>query len=104
MKAKRKHYNAEFKARVALEALRGDKTLAELASEFSVPVHRVSAWKRHLPSRSGDLFKMDGTQDAKNGRLIADLYRRIGKVEREREWLEKVAGAALPGAGDGPSS
>lgn len=99
MKAKRKRYNSDFKAQVALEAARERKTLAELASQFSVHPNQVSEWKKVLLERSGELFKTAVAHDADKDRLIAELYQQLGKAEMEREWLKKKLSGSRPGRG-----
>jgi transposase-like protein len=98
MKGKRKRYNADFKAQVALEAARERKTLAELAAQFGIHPNQVSEWKKLLLERSGELFKTAGTPDAEKDRLVAELYQQLGKAEMEREWLKKKLGGLRRGS------
>lgn len=98
MKGKRKRYNADFKAQVAIEAARERKTLAELAAQFGVHPNQVSEWKKQLLERPAELFKASGTHDADKDRLVSELYQQPGKAEMEREWLKKRLGGLRRGS------
>ena len=89
MVRKRRVFGGKFKAKVALAAIRGDKTLSQLASQFSVTGNQVSAWKRKLLREAAELFE-DGRKD-----VVADeaLYEQIGRLKMELEWLKKKAAA-----------
>ena len=82
MGVKRKQHSAEFKARVAMAALSGEKTLAELAAEFGVHPTMISNWKQELVKRAGELFargsKAPAAEDAQQ--VIDDLHRKIGQL------------------------
>lgn len=86
----RKKFEAGFKARVALEALKGNKTLTELSSEYGVHVNIISRWKLELTQNLPELFrgkhnKHDNTQEEK----IEKLYKSIGELKVENDWLKK---------------
>lgn len=86
----RKTYTNKFKAKVALDAVRGIKTLAELASEYQVHSTQVSEWKRHLLSGAAELFagkKVGKTKTAEE--LTAPLYEEIGRLKMDLKWFEK---------------
>ena len=89
MGVKRKPHGAEFKARVAMAALSGEKTLAELSGEFGVHATMISAWKQELVKRAGELFercnKAAVAEDAQ--KMIDDLHRKIGQLQVERDFL-----------------
>jgi transposase len=78
---KRKQHSAEFKARVAMTALSGEKTLAELSAEFGVHPTMISGWKQELMTRAGELFargnKAPAVADAQ--KVIDDLQRKTGQ-------------------------
>jgi len=87
---KRQHYEAAFKVKVALEAIKGEKTVAQIASEFGVYPNQVRKWKDPLPSMLPELFsdrrkKREEDRDA----LEAELFRQIGQLWVENEWLKK---------------
>lgn len=90
---KRKHFNSEFKARVALEAIRGIKTVNEIGQEFGVHPTQVGLWKQALQAQASSLF------DAKRGPKPVDssasperLYSEIGRLKMELDWLKKKSG------------
>jgi putative transposase len=75
---------------VALAAVRGDKTTAQLASEFSVHTSQVTAWKKQLLEQATDLFE-DGRRAQRDERSADEqqLYEQIGRLKMEVEWLKK---------------
>ena len=86
----RKSYDATFRAKVALEAVKGEKTLAELSSEFGVHPNQIRNWRKQLLEMLPDLFtdrrkKRDKDQEG----LISELYRQIGQLKVELDWLKK---------------
>lgn len=89
MGVKRRQHGAEFKARVAMAALSGEKTLAELSAEFGVHATMISAWKQELVKRAGELFERGNkaavAEDAQ--KMIDDLHRKIGQLQVERDFL-----------------
>ena len=90
---KRTRYNKEFKAKVALEAVKGQKTVNELASEFGVHVSQINDWKKQLLGSLPQVFDRKGTQ--REAALEAEkdrLYRQIGKLQVEVDWLKKKTG------------
>jgi transposase-like protein len=95
MSTQRKHYSAEFKARVALEALKGDKTVNELASAYGVHPTQIAHWKHRLHKEIPDIFsvrrdKRERAQEA----FHAQLYQQIGQLKVELDWVKKEAGLA----------
>ena len=91
MGVKRKQHSAEFKARVAMAALSGEKTLAELSSEFGVHPTMISTWKQELMKRANELFargnKAASGEDAQ--KTIDDLHRKIGQLQVERDFIAR---------------
>jgi transposase len=88
----RKRYDTTFKAKVALAAVRGDKTTSELASQYAVHGNLVSQWKRKLLANVESVFaEPDGGQREDREALLDDLYQQIGRLKVELEWLKKKA-------------
>jgi putative transposase len=90
MSRPRKRHTAEFKARVALEAIRGLKTTAQLASEFQVHPVQVSQWKRQVLDHLPEVFSRDPSQEQRSEEeLTAPLFQEIGRLKMELDWLKK---------------
>ena len=88
MGIKRKQHSAEFKARVAMAALSGEKTLAELSAEFGVHPTMISTWKQELVKRAGELFGRGSKAPAEDAqKVIDDLHRKIGQLQVECDFL-----------------
>jgi len=88
--AMRKKFDPALKARVALEAIKGEKTLAELSSEYGVHATQIVQWKQELIRRSADLFaKPDNSLSQQNQELTDKLHKTIGEITMENNWLKK---------------
>ena len=89
MGVKRKQHSAEFKARVAMAALSGEKTLVQLSAAFRVHPTMISNWRQELVKRAGELFargsKAPAVEDAQ--KVIDDLHRKIGQLQVECDFL-----------------
>ncbi len=90
MKESRRKHNPAFKAKVALEALKGEETTAELANRFEVHPSQVRKWKREVVEGAAGIFGDDNTQKKKDGQaLVGQLYQQIGQLKVEKDFLEK---------------
>ena len=86
MKKTRRNHGAAFKAQVALAAVKGDKTLAELAEQFSVPPTQITEWKQQLLVRAVDVF--GGTNPPSDTPDLKVLHAKIGQLALENDFLE----------------
>jgi transposase len=89
MSKKRNRYSAEFKAKVALAALRNDETMAELAARFGVHPTMINAWKRSLVESAAAVFQKGHKSRKQDEAQVDELYRQIGKLQVERDFLSK---------------
>ena len=86
MKRTRRNHGATFKAQVALAAVKGDKTLAELAEHFSVHPTQITEWKQQLLARAADVF--GGTTAPSETPDLKTLHAKIGQLALENDFLE----------------
>lgn len=94
--SKRKSFTGQFKAKVALEAIRGVKTINEIAQDFGVHPNQVGLWKKELLEKAADVF------DAQRGPKPVDLsasperlYSEIGRLKMDLDWLKKKSGISV---------
>jgi transposase len=91
MKKPRRNHSAAFKARVALEAIRGEKTVAEISAHHEVHPTQVTAWKRQLLENAAGIF--GGNAVAADSReRIRELHEKIGELTVERDFLDNALG------------
>ena len=89
-KVKRKKHGAKFKAKAALEAIKGEKTIAELSKKYSIHPTQISKWKSEVLERIPEIFASRAPEKENDDEeLIASLYQEIGKLTIERDWLKK---------------
>ncbi len=85
-----KKHDAVFKAKVVLEAIKGEKTIAEISSCYGVHPNRISIWKKQVLDRLPELFNgKNKKQDLSGEQLQAELYQEIGRLKVELDWLKK---------------
>jgi transposase-like protein len=93
MKQSRRKHSPPFKAKVALEALKGEETTAELACRFEVHPSQIRVWKKTLAEGAAGIFGGDRDHRKKDDEgLIAQLYQQIGQLKVERDFLESRFG------------
>jgi transposase-like protein len=85
----RKRYSADLKAKVAMEAIRGQKTANELASEYGVHPTQIAQWKKQVLEEMPHIFSRQGRREQTEEGLIAALYQEIGQLKVELDWLKK---------------
>ena len=88
MPAKRRRHSPEFKFRVALETSKEQKTISQLASEFSLHPTQVSDWKKRLLKSGKAVFQSNGKHEPQTTQE-SELYEQIGRLKMELEWLKK---------------
>lgn len=92
----RKTYDAAFKAKIALEAVKGEKTIAQIAGEFSVHPNQIRQWRAHLLEILPEMFSNRKPQQEKaQDELLDELYRQIGRLKVELDWLKKKSQTLL---------
>ncbi len=88
--AMRKKFEPALKARIALEAIKGEKTLAQLSSEYGVHATQIGQWKQELIRRSGEVFaKPDNSLTEQHQEVTDKLHKMIGEITVENNWLKK---------------
>ncbi len=90
---KRRNHSPGFKAKVAMAALRGDKTLAELAQHYDVHPNQIQDWKKRLRAGAEQLFDQGGAEPGTDREAkLAELHEKIGELTMERDFLSKALG------------
>ena len=93
MQNKRRNHSAAFKAKVALAAAKGDKTVAELAGEYQVHPNQITQWKKQLFESLPEIFsRRRRNQQREQEELMDQLYQQIGQLKVELDWLKKKSG------------
>ena len=88
MRRKRRNHSPAFKAKVALAAVQGDRTLAELAQQFDVHANQITQWKRQLVEGATETFDK-GSSASDNQAQIDSLHAKIGELSMENDFLER---------------
>ena len=91
MKESRRKHRPSFKAKVALEAIKGEETIAQIASRFEVHPTLVTKWKKALQDEAASIFGEDHARKKKEDEnLVGRLYQQIGQLKVEKDFLENV--------------
>lgn len=85
----RKSYSAEFKAKVALEAIKNDKTIAEISSKYEVHPTQIQKWKVELEKQATSIFSKESTVVECDGKHLLDYERKLGQLTMENDYLKK---------------
>lgn len=88
-KPKRKKYSSTLKAKVGLDALKGVKTVGQIAREYEVHPVQVTQWKKTIRERLPELFESGGKEPVDNQEQIAQLHEKIGQLTVELDWMKK---------------
>jgi transposase len=94
MTKKAKQYTASEKAKVAMEAIKGDLTMAQISSQYGVHATQITRWKKEAIEAMVSGFSSKAkTQDISHTDLVNQLYQQIGQLTVERDWLKKKSAA-----------
>lgn len=85
----RKRFSKDFKAKVAIAAIRGDSTIAELSSRYEVHGNQIGQWKKALLEKAPEIFADPRKKDNNAEKLTEELYKNIGQLKVENDWLKK---------------
>jgi transposase-like protein len=92
-KRQRKQYSAELKAKIAVEAVKGQRTIQEIGSHYEVHPTMVTNWKKQLLEGAPEIFSNGRLQASEADEQVrAELYQQIGKLQVEVDWLKKKSG------------
>lgn len=89
MRRKRRNHSSAFKAKVALAALKNDRTLAELAEQFDVHPNQIQDWRKRLLDNAGTIFGQGQRQREQSDDKVKGLHEKIGQLTMERDFLEQ---------------
>jgi transposase-like protein len=91
----KRQYNGRFKAQVALDAIRSEKTIGEIASHYSIHPSQIHKWKKHVIDELPNMFTDNGKKiQQDNEKIQSELYEQIGKLKVELDWMKKKVGIA----------
>ena len=90
---RRRKFTKELKARIALEAIKGQRTLNELAKEYGVNTNQIGQWKKKLLEVAPEVFSRGKDREAERAKEERDrLYKKVGQLQVEVDWLKKKTG------------
>jgi transposase-like protein len=92
MRRPRRNHSPAFKARVALEALKGEKTVAELATLHDVHPTQIVSWKQELLGRAAEIFGSGSNGEPQSQEKIRELHEKIGELTVEKDFLDRALG------------
>lgn len=93
MKRQRKQYSGALKAKIAIEAIKGQRTIQEIGSHYEVHPNQVTHWKKQLLEQAPDIFSLGRAQiEQADEQVKAELYQQIGRLNMELDWLKKKSG------------
>ena len=93
MKRQRKQYSGALKAKIAIEAVKGQRTIQEIGSHYEVHPNQVTHWKKQLLEQAPDIFSSGRVQiEQADEQVKAELYQQIGQLKVELDWLKKKSG------------
>ena len=92
MRRPRRNHSATFKAKVALAAVKGDQTLAQLAERFDVHPNQITQWKSQLQERASDVFATAAERSESTGPDVKELHAKIGQLAMENDFLVAALG------------
>lgn len=88
----KKKYNATFKTKVAIAAIKGEETTSQIAARFGIHPSQVRLWKRQLLDNASAVFEKSQKKEKKLERHVQELYRQIGQLTVERDFLARKTG------------
>ena len=92
MRRKRRNHSPSFKAKVALAALKGDKTIGELAEQFDIHPNQIQQWKRKLSDNATEVFGSGDDKKRSGEAEVKQLHAKIGQLTMENDFLSRVLG------------
>lgn len=93
MQGKRRKHSAQFKAKVAIDAIKGEKTVAEISSFYGIHSNQISKWKKQALESLPGVFSKKRERENKDREVFEDeLYKQIGQLKVELDWLKKNSG------------
>ena len=89
MRRPRRNHSPEFKAKVALEAIKGELTMAQMVEKFDVHANQITDWKKRMLASASDVFGKGQQKEDQSEQTIAQLHAKIGQLTMENDFLER---------------